>query len=150
MPTSNLPAASLSPQIPVPARRALLRRLTIWYASHYSRLERRFFELDRLSPCSQREKAGPRAQRPVGEGLSGRHLTLGTRSIQPNASGKQSAIIRVFPAQAGIHIRCRSVRRLPVPLQPVAQARRESLACRLYAHRSQQLAGALLLQHQPF
>src|ERR1700741_4439794 len=101
MPTSSLPVASLSPQIRLPAPRALLRRLTIWYASYYSRLERRFFELNRISPCSQGGKAGPGAQRPVGEGPSGRHLTLGTRSIQPNASGKQSAIIRVFPAHAG-------------------------------------------------
>jgi hypothetical protein len=60
MPTSSLPAASLSPQIHLPAPRALLRRLTIWYASYYSRLERRFFELNRIFSLLSGRKGGTR------------------------------------------------------------------------------------------
>ena len=35
---------------------------------------------------------------------SGTNLTLDTAAVQPNTSGKQAAIIRVFPAQAGTHV----------------------------------------------
>jgi len=38
------------------------------------------------------------------ERAGGTNLTLDTAAVQPNTSGKQAAIIHVFPAQAGTHV----------------------------------------------
>src|ERR1700730_16562656 len=126
MPTSSLPAASLSPQIRLPARRALLRRLTIWYASHYSRLERRFFELNRLFSLLSGRKGETRGTAPepvsppeefsslpaakanglrssFGPRFSNRHSELGGKMTTARTSLEHHASAAGHPDQATLH-----------------------------------------------
>jgi hypothetical protein len=61
----------------------------------------------RSTPTGDRSTISPAEDEPTScliHCTSGTNLTLDTAAVQPNTSGKQAAIILVFPAQAGTHV----------------------------------------------